>query len=170
MPVLDNTQHELFAHEIVKGASQRDAYRTAGYKVKSDAAADACASRLLSNARIKGRIEELKTQVETRTVEKLAVTRAWVIAKLVENVERAMTNEPVKDAQGTPTGEYKYNGNVANRALELLGKEQGMFVDRKEVGKPGDFADLTPEQLDEFIISEAQDLLEAPKRPRATKH
>jgi hypothetical protein len=33
-------------------------------------------------------------------------------------------------------GEYVYNGSVANKALELLGKELGMFIDRKEVGAP----------------------------------
>ena len=37
------------------------------------------------------------------------------------------------DAQGNPTGVYRYDGATANRALELLGKELGMFIDRKEV-------------------------------------
>ena len=39
-----------------------------------------------------------------------------------------------------PTGEYRYDGNVANRALELLGKQQGMFIDRHEVVQPNEFA------------------------------
>jgi hypothetical protein len=39
---------------------------------------------------------------------------------------------PVLDSEGRPTGEYRYGGNVANRALELLGKELGMFIDRSE--------------------------------------
>lgn len=169
MPVLDNAKHERFAQEIVKGASQREAYRTAGYPTKSDAAADASASRLLSTAKVAARVAELQEFISERAVEKSAVSKAWVIAKLVENVERAMTNEPVKDAQGNETGEYKYNGNVANRALELIGKEQGMFVDRKEVGKPGDFDAMSQEELDEFIASEARELLEPPRRG-ATKH
>ena len=40
------------------------------------------------------------------------------------------------------------------RALELIGKEFGMFVDRKEVGKPGDFSEYTDEQLDQIIREE----------------
>jgi hypothetical protein len=28
-------------------------------------------------------------------------------------------------------GMYKYGGAVANRALELIGKEMGMFIDRQ---------------------------------------
>ena len=159
MPALENAKHELFAQEIAKGASQRDAYKAAGYEVKSDAAADANASRLLTNAKVKARVAELQERISDVTVEKAAVSKAWVIAKLVENVERAMTAEPVRDAQGNPTGEYKYNGSVANRALELIGKEQGMFIDRSEVGKPGDFDDLSDEQLREFVAAEAKDLL-----------
>lgn len=171
MAVLNNVRHERFAHEIAKGSSSRDAYKAAGYETKSDAAADACASRLLSSAAIKARVQELQEGISARAIEKTAISKAWVIAKLVENVERAMTAEPVRDAEGNPTGEYKYNGNVANRALELIGKEQGMFVDRKEVGKPGDFADLSDAELDELIASEAPEVIRAERQRRgATKH
>lgn len=173
MPVLENAQHEIFAQEIVRGTSQRCAYKAAGYKVKSDAAADANASRLLSTAKVAARVQELQEFISDRTVEKAAVSKAWVIAKLVENVERAMTAEPVRDAQGNPTGEYRYNGSVANRALELIGKEQGMFVEKVEHGKAGDFSQLKDQELDALILTEAKEVLqlEAPKpKQRATKH
>ena len=168
MSVLGNARHEKFAQEIVKGASQRDAYRTAGYPTKSDAAADASASRLLSNAKVAARVQELQELTQERTIEKAAVSKAWVIDKLVENVERAMTAEPVRDAQGNATGEYKYNGSVANRALELIGKEQGMFIDRKEIGAPGDFDQWSDEDLEKYIAAGASDVKRA--KSAATKH
>jgi hypothetical protein len=59
------------------------------------------------------------------------VTRAWVLERLAENVNRAMQIEEIK-LRGVPTGEYRYEGSVANRALELLGKELGLFVERNE--------------------------------------
>jgi hypothetical protein len=62
----------------------------------------------------------------------MAVDRAWVIAKVTENVQRAMQVEPVQDREGNPTGQYIYHGGVANRATELLGKELGMFQPRPE--------------------------------------
>jgi phage terminase small subunit len=169
MPTLDNPQHEIFAQQIFQGVSQRDAYKAAGYVTKSVAAADASASRLLSHVKVAARIQELQTAASARAVEKSAVSKAWVIAKLVENVERAMTAEPVRDAQGNPTGEFKYNGNVANRALELIGKEQGMFVDRKEIGDPGDFARLSDDELNAELMATAQELGMRPDK-RATKH
>jgi hypothetical protein len=61
-----------------------------------------------------------------------------VIETLVTNVQRAMQAEEVKRPDGMGTGEYRYEGSVANRALELLGKHLGMFIDRHELaGKDG---------------------------------
>ena len=64
----------------------------------------------------------------------------------MENAERALQHVAVLDKKRKPTGEYRYDGNVANRALELLGKQQGMFIDRHEVGQPNQFANLSPDR------------------------
>jgi hypothetical protein len=66
-------------------------------------------------------------------VDKATVSKTWILERLKENVERAMTLKPVLDKDGNPTGEYQYNGFVANKALELLGREIGMFVERHEL-------------------------------------
>ncbi|HZT31192.1 MAG TPA: hypothetical protein VFA33_14985 [Bryobacteraceae bacterium] len=65
-----------------------------------------------------------------RAVEKAALDRAWVLVQLRENVERSMQAVPVLDQEGTSTGEYRYEGAVANRVLESIGKELGMFKDQ----------------------------------------
>ncbi len=77
-----------------------------------------------------------------------------MIENLKRNLERSMQERPVLDSSGKPTGEYRYAGNVANKALELLGRELGMFVERTmEVQDPMDF---TPEQWDEVLRKYAQ--------------
>lgn len=55
------------------------------------------------------------------------LTEEWVISRLMANVERAMQAEAVRSGTGEETGEFKYDGAVANRALELLGKKLGIF-------------------------------------------
>jgi phage terminase small subunit len=80
---------------------------------------------------IRERIEELRLCVSQAAVTRAAVDREFVLSGLKENFERAMQHEPVLNAKGVPTGEYRYNGAVACRSLELLGKELGMFIDRK---------------------------------------
>jgi phage terminase small subunit len=138
MPVLKNPKYEAFALAWARGGSQIDAYVQAGFKHEKKNAA-----RLARRPEVFARYEELRAdllkteaKVVERVTEKLAdeivVTRQWVLDKLVENVERAMQARAVLGPEGEPTGEYKYDGAVANRALELLGKELGMFIERRE--------------------------------------
>ena len=82
----------------------------------------------------------------------------------MENAERALQHVAVLDKKRKPTGEYRYDGNVANRALELLGKQQGMFIDRHEVGQPNEFANWTDEELRAFIKSGTRPLGSCPVR------
>ena len=154
MPALKNAQHEKFVQEIVKGSSHGNAYLAAGYKAKNPSVASAAATRLLKDVKIQERVNELQKRAEEKTV----LTKAWVLNRLIENVNRAMTAIPVLDREGSATGEYKYEGSVANRALELLGKEQGMFVDRKELGAPGEFERMSDEELRLHILTEVEAL------------
>ena len=71
-----------------------------------------------ANENIVARVAEL----QARAVEGVILTREWVIERLIENANRAME---LKDGSVA-------NGSVANRALELLGKELGMFVEHSE--------------------------------------
>ena len=57
--------------------------------------------------------------------ETVALTQQWVLTRLMGNAERALQHVAVLDKERKPTGEYRYDGSVANRALELLGKQQG---------------------------------------------
>lgn len=122
MPVLDNARHEAFAHGLARGLSASEAYINAGYRDSRSSA-----SRLSTNVNIAARVAELQDLAAQGVV----VDKQWVLAKLTENVERSMQATPVMQG-GKPTGEFRYDGAVANKALELLGKEIGMFVERNE--------------------------------------
>ena len=98
-------------------------------------------------------IARLRSQVDRVAV----VDAAYVLTRLRENVERAMTAEPVRDADGNPTGEYRYEGAVANRALELLGKTLGMFRDKVEHSGP----DGTAIPIQVYIPANGRDQLTA---------
>lgn len=130
---LSNARHEHFAQLIAGGEDVSRAYEIAGYK---GAGAAQSGRRLAKNAQIARRIAQLRASVEQpsreRAIEKAAVNKAWVLANLTKIAEMGMTATPVKDRYGKPIGEYKTNLAAANRALELVGKELGMFVERHE--------------------------------------
>jgi phage terminase small subunit len=115
--------------------------------------------------------EKIEREVLSGTVELVrgvVVTRELVRARLLEIVERSMQHRPVLDSAGreqvmqTPSGELKaaycYEPKAAIAALHLLGKEAGMFGARHPSGpgpgEPGDFDNLTEEQLEREIAEE----------------
>jgi len=148
MPMLSNARHERFAQALAAGKSATDAYAEAGYNGGRTNAA-----RLATKDYIQARVQEL----QERAVEGVILTKQWVLDRLMENVKRSMQHEAVMDKEGAIV-EYRYDGSVANRALELLGKELKMFIERAEVGAPGDFVDLGERELFERIQREAEEL------------
>lgn len=150
MPALLNQKHEQFAQKVAKGMAATTAYAECGYSEKTAAAA---ASRLLTDVKVAARIAELKEKIATVAMSKSGIDKAWVLERLVEVTKMGMAAEPVTDDEGNPIGEYKQNLAAANKSLELIGKELGMFIDRKEI-RTGPLQDVPDEQLD-AIIAEA---------------
>jgi len=130
--MLHNQKHEHFAGLVAKGVMGAEAAVTAGF---SQRRAIVTASELLARPDVKARIAELNVIVAERVTEKTGVDKAWVMQELVEIVKLGKTGEPILDSEGMPTGDYKAAQNLAaaNKALELIGKEFAMFVDRSEV-------------------------------------
>ena len=72
MARLANQRHELFCQGIAQGKSATQAYIDAGYSKKG---ADVSASRLLGNASVMLRVEELREKVEKKN----ELTLDWLI-------------------------------------------------------------------------------------------
>jgi phage terminase small subunit len=106
MPALANPRHERFAQELVKGASASDACRAVGIDPRNS-------TRLMKNDEISRRVDEL----QERAVSDVLLSREWVLEQLVDNATKA------KQA-----GDF----GPSNQALNLLGKELGMFIERTE--------------------------------------
>lgn len=130
MGMLKNAKHEHFAGLMAKGVSQTESAVTAGF---SQRRAIVTASELLARPEVKARIAELRVMVVERITEKTGIDKAWVMKELVEVVQMGKAASPIIGKDGEATGEVKQNLAAANKALELIGKEFGMFVDRSEV-------------------------------------
>lgn len=149
MAALKNARHERFAQALAKGQSADEAYQTAGYAENRGNAA-----RLKANEHVLKRVEELTE----RAADKAVLSKAWVLERLRQNAETCMALDFVRDPNGEATATVTHNPAAANKALELLGKELGMFIDRAEIGKPGDFERMTDDELARFIARAAADL------------
>lgn len=138
MPVLKNSRHEQFAQFLAMGKSRIEAHGLAGY-----VADRANAATLSKQPQITARVAELQGNVAAVAVQvagmAAGISKAWVLEMLRENAVKGMRD--------------KKASSVANRALELIGREIGMFLERVETGKPGDFAHLSDDELDAAITT-----------------
>jgi phage terminase small subunit len=132
MPVLTNPRYERFAQELAKGKTADEAYQLAGYKENRGNA-----STLKSNQIISDRVSEILGRAANRT--------ELTVARVVENLERiAGKAEALGEASGL---------SVAKSAWVDAAKVHGLIVDKKEVGRPGDFSRMTEDEIDAFIAS-----------------
>lgn len=115
----------LFVKEYLVDLNATQAAIRAGYSENS------AASQGYENLR-KPEIAEAIENAFAERCERTDIDADYVLSCLKENVERSMQRVAVVDAKGNPTGEWTYQGAVANRALELIGKHLSLFTDRVE--------------------------------------
>lgn len=121
-----------FVDEYLKDLNATQAAIRAGYKATTAVAANA--ARLLKNDKVQEAIEARK---QTR-VERVELEQDWVVNELRKVAQRCL---PVEDDDGKPIANIV---NVGVKALELLGRHQGIFIDKREItGKDG--KDLVPD-------------------------
>ena len=132
--ILYDYREEQFAQLIVSGIPPKEAKEQAGF------ARTRSPSKLLKTPRIKERIDQLLLS----SAYKAELSRAHLIDEVRK--ESLLARE---------AGQH----SAALKGLEMLGKElHKMFIDRKEVGGPGDFDNKTEEELKEFIIKHLAEL------------
>lgn len=122
-------KQERFVREYLVDLNGTQAAIRAGY---SKHTAHVIATENLRKPKIALKVAEAMAQRAAST----ELTAEWIVERLVENANRAMEAEPVRDAMGNPTGIYRYEGSVANKALELLGKHLGIFLDKIQHSGP----------------------------------
>lgn len=128
MPKLTDKQ-AAFVREYLVDLNATQAAIRAGYGERT---AYSVGQRLLKNVEIQRAVAVAQAQ-RARRVE---VTQDYVLANLVEIVERTMQRAPVLDRKGEQfTDEagravWTFDAKGANRALELLGKHLGIFADK----------------------------------------
>lgn len=136
-----NAKQQRFVQEYLVDLNATQAAIRAGYSEKT---ARSIASELLTKPDIQAAVTDGKQKISQKT----GLSVQWVLERLSSVAERCLQCEQVLDRKGdpvyveTPNGEeavaFTFQAGAANRALELLGKHLGMFVEKVEhTGKDG---------------------------------
>jgi phage terminase small subunit len=154
-------EQEAYARARAMGMSVVEAsvavgiHRTGGAKWEKD------------NQKVKDRIIQLSHIATSNAILKTGLNREWVLSRLMSVVERCMQAEPVTDAKGEPTGEYRFDASGANQALRMLGDTMGMFKPPEK--KDDEFATLSDSDLVRIAqeLASQTGLLEGPSGDQA---
>jgi hypothetical protein len=132
MPALKNLRHEQFAQELVlamrTGDTNGTAYSRAGYKATGDAAR-ASAARMLADASngVAARVQEI--------VGRGAKRAEMTVESLIDELDAVLAGA---------RGDRQWA--AAKAAIDSKARLKGMFVDRTEIGMPGEFAAMDAAQ------------------------
>ena len=103
---------ENFCLEIVQSGNGTEAYKKAGYKVKSDNAAAVGAAKLLRKAKVQKRIAELRSEMDSH--------------KIMDAVERReLLTQFARDEETAKPDRLK--------AMDLLNKMDGVYINKTQV-------------------------------------
>lgn len=113
----------VFAQEFPVDLNQTRAALRAGYSPKT---AKEMGHQLMRDPRVKAAIDAAMAERAKR----VNIDQDFVILKLRDILDACLAGTPILDAKGNDTGFSKIDSAGANRAAELLGKNQGMFKDQ----------------------------------------
>lgn len=125
-----NDRQEHFCREYLVDYNGTQAAIRAGYSKKT---AFSQASRMLRNVKVLSRVRALQAEKTAQ----LSISQDWVVHQLVDVVQKCKDPVPVEtwdyeEKSMVKTGEYMFDSKGATKALELLGKHLGMYIDKVE--------------------------------------
>ncbi len=129
--VLKNVRQEAFIQEIVKGNSQRKAYRVAypnSIKWK-DEVVDSKASTLFNSGKVLERYQELLKKSEDDTIMSAVERKQWLSSIIKEELEK--TDSKLK-------------------AIDILNKMDGEYINKVEVSRAND---ETIKEMDDYFAN-----------------
>lgn len=118
-------KQQRFVAEYLVDLNATQAAIRAGYSTRT---AGSVGSENLKKPEIAAAVQAERAKLASRT----GISQDYVLSRLKENAERAMQAVPMMDDDGGSLGIFRYDGAVANRALELIGKHLGLFTEKVE--------------------------------------
>jgi hypothetical protein len=139
MTVLANNRRELFAQLLFQGFSAVDAYEKAGYKRH-----DGNACTLANHPEVLARLEEIRGEGEQGWP---VGTRA-IAARANVTVETLIDDSEKVFQRAMEIGQL----SAANTAIKGKGILSGKWIERAEVGTPGEYETMTDGELERQIM------------------
>ncbi len=124
MPILENARHERFIQNIVKGMTQRQAYKEAFGVNYSEKSIDEKACVLFNTEKVQERYKELLQQLENESIMSAKERMIW-LTNVISGKEKDTTYLSV-NGETTPI-EKTADLNIKIKALDTLNKMDNTY-------------------------------------------
>jgi phage terminase small subunit len=127
MPVLDNARHERFIQNIVKGMSQREAYKEVFNADYDDNAIDVNASKLFNDTKVQLRYKELMQELEDKSIMSAKERMKW-LSDVIRDIQRDEIYVKNNEGDEVLMGSKNADINTKIKALDTLNKMSGEYI------------------------------------------
>lgn len=126
-----NVQQERFIQNIVKGMSQREAYKEAYNATYDNNAIDVNASKLFNEAKVQLRYKELLQELEDKTIMSAKERMKW-LTEVVKNIQKEDIYTVNSDGENVLVSSRNADLNTKLKAIETLNKMSGEYITKIE--------------------------------------
>ena len=137
MPPLKNAKHEKYVQNLVKGMTQRIAYKDAFKVDYADNAIDNRASELFNTGEVQGRYRELMEKIEKDTIMSAKDRMDW-LSKVVYGDIKEEYKMLDKESGEYLTLEKEADINTKIKAIDTLNKMSGEYIEKLKLSGDAD--------------------------------
>jgi phage terminase small subunit len=130
---LDNPRYEKFCRFVAQGSTLDEAYKEAGYKENRHNAWSLAQRPLVAE-----RIVQIKTELSAHAAKAALITTESLVQDSEKVFRRAMEIDQL---------------SAANTAVKAKGVLTGKWVERAEIGAPGEYESLSDEELERQLMA-----------------
>lgn len=126
-----NAKQEKFIQNIVKGMSQREAYKDAYKATYADKDIDSKACNLFNSDKVQARYKELIKKLEDEAIMTAEERMKW-LTEVVKDIQREEANIKMPDGEEILIGMKNADLNTKIKAIDTLNKMSGVYVTKLE--------------------------------------
>jgi len=121
-----NARQEKFINNIVKGMTQREAYKDAYNASYDNNAIDNKASKLFNRYEVKTRYQELLNEAKDKSIMSSIERKKW-LTDVINNIEREEVNVKNENGEEIYVASKNADLNTKLKAIDILNKMDGEY-------------------------------------------
>lgn len=120
-------KQEKYVQNLIKGMSQREAYRDAYPENRStDEVIDVRACELFKNSKVRVRYEELIKKAQDEAIMSAIERKKW-LTEVIKDIQREECNVKTPDGEEIILGSKNADLNTKMKAVDILNKMEGEY-------------------------------------------